>query len=98
MNCSRNSFGKGAIGRFGLFSGLVVGLRSTLVRVDNETEQPWRNPKTGFCERAKPGEPGEFITKLPPDDIKQRFQGYYGNDAATNSKILRDVFAKGDAW
>ncbi|KAL2269265.1 hypothetical protein VTJ83DRAFT_4111 [Remersonia thermophila] len=97
-NVSRNSFGKGAIGRFGLVSGAVVGRRSTLVRVDNETEQPWRDPETGFCQRSKAGEPGEFITRLPAEDIKQRFQGYYGNEAATNSKILRDVFEKGDAW
>ncbi|EAQ85597.1 hypothetical protein CHGG_06850 [Chaetomium globosum CBS 148.51] len=76
----------------------LSSLRTTLVRVDNETELPWRDPKTGFCHRAKTGEAGEFIVRLPADDIKKRFQGYYGNAEATNSKIMRDVFRKGDAW
>ncbi|KAL2139425.1 hypothetical protein VTI28DRAFT_5239 [Corynascus sepedonium] len=97
-NVSRNSFSKGAIGRFGVLSGAVSSIRSALVLVDNETELPWRDPKTGFCRRVKTGEPGEFIVNLPADDIKKRFQGYYGNEAATNSKIMRDVFKKGDAW
>ncbi|KAK3296611.1 uncharacterized protein B0H64DRAFT_105649 [Chaetomium fimeti] len=97
-NPSRNSFAKGAIGRFGLVSGALSSLRTTLVEVDNETELPWRDPKTGFCKRAKTGEAGEFIVGLPADDIKKRFQGYYGNTEATNAKIMRDVFKKGDAW
>lgn len=66
--------------------------------MDHETDQPWRDPKTGFCKRAENGETGELIAKLPPDDIESRFQGYFGNASATNSKIMRDVFTKGDAW
>ncbi|KAK4151127.1 fatty acid transporter protein [Chaetomidium leptoderma] len=97
-NVSRNSFGKGAIGRFGLFSGALLGMRSTLVRLDDETELPWRDPKTGLCQRVKTGGVGEFIVKLPAEDVRTRFQGYFGNAAATNSKIMRDVFQKGDAW
>lgn len=73
-------------------------MRSTLVKVDNETELPWRDPKTGLCQRVKAGDAGEFIVSLPADDINKRFQGYFGNAAATNSKIMRDVFKKGDAW
>ncbi|KAK3369812.1 hypothetical protein B0H63DRAFT_485581, partial [Podospora didyma] len=97
-NRSRNSFGKGAIGRFGFLSKTVVGIRSATVRLNYETELPWRDPKTGLCQRVKAGNPGEFIVKLPSDDVGKRFQGYYGNAAATNSKIMRDVFTKGDAW
>jgi acyl-CoA synthetase (AMP-forming)/AMP-acid ligase II len=51
-----------------------------------------------LCQRAKAGDVGEFIVSLPADDISKRFQGYFGNAAATNSKIMRDVFKKGDAW
>ncbi len=30
--------------------------------------------------------------------MQSRFQGYYGDEAATGKKIMRDVFSKGDAW
>lgn len=73
-------------------------MRSAIVRVDDETELPWRDPKTGFCQRVKTGESGELLASLPAEDISKLFQGYFGNAAATNSKILRDVFRKGDAW
>lgn len=97
-NRSRNSFGTGAIGRYGLLSGAFLGLRTAVVRLDDEMELPWRDPATGFCQRVKPGGVGELIASLPADDVNKRFQGYYGNAAATNSKIMRDVFRKGDAW
>lgn len=97
-NLSRNSFGKGAIGRYGVISKAILGARSAIVRLDDETELPRRDPKTGFCQRVKSGEVGEFIVSLPADDTSKRFQGYYGNAAATTSKIMRDVFQKGDAW
>jgi len=97
-NRSRNSLSKGAIGRYGLFSRAFIEFRSTLVALDPETDQPWRDPATGFCRKAGRGETGEMIARLPSDDIESRFQGYYGNADATNSKIMRDVFSRGDAW
>ncbi|GAB1315279.1 long-chain fatty acid transporter fat1 [Madurella fahalii] len=97
-NVSRNSFGKGAVGRYGVISKTVLGGRSAIIRVDGETELPWRDPATGLCQRVKSGEVGEFIVRLPADDTSKRFQGYYGNAAATDSKIMRNVFKKGDAW
>ncbi|KAL2258042.1 hypothetical protein VTK26DRAFT_8788 [Humicola hyalothermophila] len=97
-NQSLNSYGKGAVGRYGFLSGAFMGMRSAVVKVDNETDLPWRDPATGFCQRVRTGEVGELIGKLPADDIKKRFQGYYNDATATNSKILRDVFKKGDAW
>ncbi|KAK4185603.1 hypothetical protein QBC35DRAFT_465456 [Podospora australis] len=97
-NVSRNDFGKGAIGRYGLFSKAYMNLKSVIVNIDDETEQPWRDPKTGFCQKVKSGEVGEFLVSLPADDVNKRFQGYFGNEKATNSKIMRNVFKKGDAW
>ncbi|KAK3388248.1 hypothetical protein B0T20DRAFT_102877 [Sordaria brevicollis] len=97
-NRSRNAFSLGAIGRFGLLSHFLTNLRSAVVRLDFESDQPWRDPTTGFCKRTRVNEPGELLAALPADDIKSRFQGYYGNEKATNSKILRDVFKRGDAW
>ncbi|KAK3939175.1 hypothetical protein QBC46DRAFT_152132 [Diplogelasinospora grovesii] len=98
FNLSRNDFTKGAVGRSGSLFNLLVGGNIALVQVDHETDLPFRDPKTGFCCRVKTGEPGELLFRLPPNDIGSRFQGYYGDKDATNKKIMRDVFSKGDAW
>ena len=68
------------------------------MRIDHETDQPWRDPATGFCARVSGDEPGELLVQLPSDDVAARFQGYYGNAEATASKVARDVFCRGDAW
>ncbi|MCB1508961.1 MAG: long-chain-acyl-CoA synthetase [Hyphomicrobiaceae bacterium] len=69
-----------------------------VVRFDHETEQPVRGPN-GFCIKATPNEIGETISQIlnDPDRPSQRFEGY-ADKAATEKKILRDVFEKGDAW
>lgn len=97
-NLSRNDFAMGAVGRNGWFYSLVIGSGTALVEVDFATDLPYREPRTGFCRPARPGEPGEFLFKLPDKDLEKRFQGYYGDRAATDKKILRNVFKKGDAW
>lgn len=97
-NVSSNDFGRGAIGRAGWLYSLLMGSAAALVEVDWIADSPWRDPDTNFCRRVKPGEPGEMLYRLPPDDIGQRFQGYLNNPGASDSKILRDVFAPGDAW
>ncbi|KAJ4406198.1 long-chain fatty acid transporter fat1 [Gnomoniopsis sp. IMI 355080] len=97
-NLSRNDFSMGAVGRNGWFYTAVVGRGTALVQVDFSTDLPYRDPKTGLCVPCKAGEPGEFLFKLPDKDLEKRFQGYYGDRAATNKKILRGVFKKGDAW
>ena len=97
-NLSRNYFSRGAVGRNGLIAWTLLGTQVTLVKFDYEKEEPWRNPKTGLCEIAAVGESGEMLNKLDPADIERKFQGYFGNKGATEKKILRDVYAKGDAW
>ncbi|KAK4139995.1 fatty acid transporter protein [Dichotomopilus funicola] len=97
-NASRNAFGKAAIGRFGLLSSIILGFQTAIVLVDRESELPWRDLSTGFCQRAHADQPGEFIVRLQANDIKRGYQGYHGNQAATDSKVIRDVFKKGDAW
>jgi acyl-CoA synthetase (AMP-forming)/AMP-acid ligase II len=97
-NYSRNEFSKGAIGRLGTLARLLTKSSTALVELDMETEQPWRDPKTGLCKRVKVGEPGELIYELDPNDIPAKFQGYWNNTKSTEDKILRDVLKKGDAW
>lgn len=97
-NLSSNDFAAGAIGRNGTIARLVLGRGIAFVEVDHETESPWRDPKTGFCKQVPRGEPGELLYAIDPVDPAQTFQGYFNNSKATEGKILRDVFTKGDAW
>ncbi|KAI3394883.1 hypothetical protein diail_2118 [Diaporthe ilicicola] len=97
-NLSRNDFSMGAVGRNGWLYSLFVGFGTAIVDVDFSTDLPHRDPKTGLCKASKPGDPGEFLFKLPEKELEKRFQGYYNDRAATNKKILRNVFKKGDAW
>ena len=98
-NLSSNSFSTGAIGRFGTVTRFLGRTRLAVVEVDWETDQPYRDPElSNFCRRLKPGSPGELLFVVDPTDIGKTYQGYYGNEKASNSKIMRDVFVKGDAW
>ncbi|KXX79669.1 Very long-chain fatty acid transport protein [Madurella mycetomatis] len=97
-NLSRNDYSMGAVGRSGFLYNVILGRSVAVVEVDHETELPYRDPKAGFCIRARPGDPGELLFKLPAHDVDSRFQGYYGDKDATSSKIMRSVFSKGDAW
>jgi fatty-acyl-CoA synthase len=69
-----------------------------IVRFDIETEQPMRDAD-GFCIRCAPGEAGEMIGEIinDPKQPANRFEGY-SDKAASERKILRNVFRKGDAW
>ncbi|KAL4949410.1 hypothetical protein BDW69DRAFT_198126 [Aspergillus filifer] len=97
-NFSSNDFTAGAIGRNGLLSGWLLGRGLTIVKVDQETQEPWRDPQTGFCKALPRGEAGELLYAIDPLDPAETFQGYHGNSKATESKILRDVLRKGDAY
>lgn len=97
FNFSRNDFTMGAVGRNGWLYDAVMSFGVALVEVDMDLDAPWRDPKSGFCKKVAPGQPGEMLFKLPKD-TETKFQGYYNNSKATGSKILRDVFSKGDAW
>ncbi len=69
-----------------------------IVRFDIENQQPIRGAD-GFCIPCPPGEVGEIIGQIINDPAKpaNRFEGY-ADKSATETKILRDVFEKGDAW
>ncbi|KAF2007161.1 acetyl-CoA synthetase-like protein [Amniculicola lignicola CBS 123094] len=99
-NRSTNSFSAGAIGRNGTMAMAIMGSMLALVRIDPESEAGslLRDSTTGLCQVADWNEPGELLFKLDPNDIKAKFQGYYGNEQATTSKVVRDVKKKGDAY
>ncbi|KNG86448.1 putative bifunctional fatty acid transporter and acyl-CoA synthetase [Aspergillus nomiae NRRL 13137] len=66
-----------------------------IVKYDTETEMPYRDPKTGFCIRAKLGEEGEAIGRVRSRGLLTE---YLHNEDATEKKLLRDVFQKGDLF
>ena len=83
----------GAIGRQPPF--LAARDAIALARFDYEREAPRRGPD-GFCARCGVDEVGEALGRIG-DEAGQRFEGYT-EPAETEKKILRDVFAPGDAW
>ncbi|KAI1182697.1 acetyl-CoA synthetase-like protein [Nemania serpens] len=96
-NYSRNEFSRGAIGRNGWLYEVVMRNKLAIVARDHETDAPYRDPRTGFCLAVPRGEVGELLLALP-EDTTRAFQGYYNNPTATNSKIIGNVFKKGDAY
>lgn len=69
-----------------------------IIRYDVERDTHPRDSK-GFCIEAERGEVGEIIGRLPLSKRMAlgRFEGYTSS-AATEKKLLRNVFRKGDAW
>uniref|UniRef100_A0A2P2I1P2 Very long-chain fatty acid transport protein n=1 Tax=Hirondellea gigas TaxID=1518452 RepID=A0A2P2I1P2_9CRUS len=65
-----------------------------LVKVDEATGALIRGAD-GLCVRCKPGEIGEFVGKIKRKDPLQDFDGYV-DKAASEKKIARNVFSKGD--
>ncbi|XP_015172878.1 PREDICTED: long-chain fatty acid transport protein 4-like [Polistes dominula] len=82
----------GAVGFVPRFAGNLYPV--TLLRVDEETGEPIRGPE-GFCVPCKPGEPGVFVGKINPRKAVNDFSGY-ADKKASEQKIIRDVFKKGD--
>ncbi|KAJ5130236.1 AMP-dependent synthetase/ligase [Penicillium bovifimosum] len=97
-NISSNDFSAGAIGRNGAIGNFLLGRSTAIVDVDHETQEPWRDPKTGLCKKVPRGDPGELLFALDAADPRAAFQGYFQNDKATEGKIIRDVVKKGDAY
>lgn len=97
-NLSRNTFSTGAVGSVGLLGLLALAYTQAIVELDWETEEPRRDPDTGFCSRVLAGEPGELLYAVNAEDVGATYAGYFGNSKATDAKIWRDVFRLGDAW
>jgi fatty-acyl-CoA synthase len=86
----------GAIGRIPPF--LRHRLPIAVVKFDVATAMPIRNT-TGQCVPCDVDEAGEAIGQLQAAGGApvSRFEGY-ADAAATDKKVLRDVFVPGDAW
>ena len=87
---------RGSIGRIPPY--LTHRFSPALIRLDEKTGEPLRTSE-GFCIRCTENEPGEALGQMVSDASAtgSRFEGYTDPDA-TSSKILHDVFRRGDAW
>jgi fatty-acyl-CoA synthase len=86
----------GAIGR--IPSYLAHRFPVAIVKSDTDTGEVLRDAD-GRCTRCAPDEIGEAVGRLPDDASASggRFEGYT-DPGASEKKILRNVFAEGDAW
>ncbi|OJJ32191.1 hypothetical protein ASPWEDRAFT_44259 [Aspergillus wentii DTO 134E9] len=93
-NHGETAWGVGKIG----FSGPIRRFLEDdvfIVKYDNDTEMPYRDPSTGFCVKARLGEEGEAIGRVRNRGLLTE---YLHNEDATEKKLLRDVFQKGDLF
>jgi fatty-acyl-CoA synthase len=84
----------GSIGRMPAFLGHRLPV--ALVSFDVDAGAP-RRDAAGRCVRSQPGEVGEAIGEIATTSTASRFEGYT-DSAASERKVLRDVFTIGDAW
>ena len=85
----------GSIGRIPPYA--KNALPTKIVKFDVVNEKVVRN-EDGFCIECEDDEPGEVIGLIPNEDkFSGKFEGYTDKEA-TEKKILKDVFEKGDQW
>lgn len=93
-NFGVGTFGAGKIGFRGpirrFFEDEIL-----IVKYDPDTEMPYRDPQTGLCVQAGLGEEGEAIGRVKNRGLLIE---YLHNEEATEKKLLRDVFEKGDLF
>ncbi|XP_040826440.1 long-chain fatty acid transport protein 6 [Ochotona curzoniae] len=88
-----NHTGKiGSVGRTNFFYKLFFSF--DLVKYDFQKDEPMRNEQN-WCTPVKKGEPGLLISRV---NTKNPFFGYVGSSRHTKSKLLVDVFKKGDVY
>ena len=83
----------GAVGRAPRYLRKQFNVR--LIRFDMDKEEPVR-AANGLCIEARPGEVGECVGEIGAD-ARRNYVGY-ADQAASKSKVLTDVFKRGDAW
>lgn len=93
-NIGRGAWAAGKVGFAGPIRRYLEN-DTFIVKVDPETESPYRDPKTGFCVPVKLGEVGEAIGRVKD---RRLLTEYLNNTAATEEKIIFDVFEKGDTF
>jgi len=89
---------EGKVGAIGRIPPLLAHrFPAAIVKVDADSGAPLRD-ENGLCIACTRNETGEAVGRIgTADEGGGRFEGYT-DKAETEKKVLRDVFAKGDAW
>ncbi|XP_019372827.1 PREDICTED: long-chain fatty acid transport protein 6-like isoform X5 [Gavialis gangeticus] len=82
----------GAVGRASIFSKFLHSFE--LLKYDVWKEEPVKD-KHGWCVKTLKGEAGLLVGQVSQS---APFAGYAGNQEASERKLLRDVFVKGDVY
>ncbi|TAL37659.1 MAG: long-chain-acyl-CoA synthetase [Phenylobacterium sp.] len=85
---------EGAVGRVPKWLKKRFNIR--LVQYDVETEEVVRG-LDGLCIEAGPGQVGQCVGQIAAGDARSEFTGYL-DKAASEKKVLHNVFERGDAW
>ncbi|NXN31040.1 S27A6 protein, partial [Nycticryphes semicollaris] len=82
----------GAVGRAGIFSKFIHSFE--LLKYDVWKQELMMDEK-GRCKKAPIGKPGLLVAQVTQE---APFSGYAGNNEASEKKLLRNVFVKGDVY
>lgn len=94
-NFCRGDYLATSVGRHGWLLRKLLQNTYVPVKVDPDTGDIWRDPKTGFAQREPYEVGGEIIVAVPNE---KAFQGYHNNPDATKKKFAANVFKKGDLY
>ncbi|KAK7733043.1 hypothetical protein SLS53_008372 [Cytospora paraplurivora] len=99
-NPSRGDFTARSLGVHGVIQRWLFKDQYVAVATDVETGELVRDPRTGFARRVPIEKGGEILVRIDPNSRVpgRSFRGYWQNDAATEKKMARDVFKKGDVY
>ncbi|KAM3962773.1 long-chain fatty acid transport protein 4 [Aphomia sociella] len=86
----------GTPGSIGFVSRIIPAVYPiAIIKVDQETGEPIRDSR-GLCQLAEPNEPGVFVGKISTTNPSREYLGYV-DKAASDKKVVRDVFKHGDS-
>jgi len=95
-HCHRkNKAAYGTVGRLGTLLKAASGAKVAKFNVESEELVRDRN---GWCIECAPGEAGEVLIPIKDNDPATKFAGYHGAKEASEKKVLRDGFRKGDKF
>lgn len=97
-NMQEGDYAVGACGSYGALATMILrNTRWNIAAVDPNTLDLFRDAVTGVGKSVTPNVPGEIVFKIT-GNVTKEYQGYAGNTAASDEKIARNVFKKGDTW